>query len=92
MTKAELIDKVAASVDGMSKAEAAKAFDTIFETIASALKHDGKFTIQGFGTFEVKHLKERMGRNPRTGEAMKVEASTSVKFKPSETLKTSVGK
>ena len=62
----------------------------MLDCIAKGVKKDKKVQIIGFGTFEVKKRAARMGRNPKTGEAMKIGASKSVGFKPSSTLKKSL--
>ncbi|MBT7972014.1 MAG: HU family DNA-binding protein, partial [Verrucomicrobia bacterium] len=62
----------------------------VLDSIATGVKTDTKVQIIGFGTFEVKNRAARMGRNPKTGEAMQINASKSVGFKPSSTLKKSL--
>jgi DNA-binding protein HU-beta len=90
MTKAELIEKMA-SDSGITKVAAGAALDSFFAGVTAALKKkDGKITLVGFGTFEKVKRKARKGRNPQTGEEIKIKASTSVKFKPGKKLKESV--
>lgn len=90
MTKAELIEKMASDA-GITKVAAGAALDSFFAGVTAALKKkDGKITLVGFGTFEKVKRKARKGRNPQTGEAIKIKASTSVKFKPGKKLKESV--
>ena len=90
MTKAELIEKMAADAD-ISKAAAGAALDSMTDGITKALKKkDGKITLTGFGTFSKVHRKARIGRNPQTGEEIKIKASNSVKFKVGKQLKESV--
>ena len=60
--------------------------DSTFKVIASELKKQGKMTCSSFGTFRVSKRKAREGRNPRTGEPIKIEARKSVRFKPSKNL------
>ena len=79
MTKAELIDRIANEVS-LSKAAAGKALDTAIDTIAKALKKGDNVTLVGFGTFSVSKRKARKGRNPRTGEALKIAAHKAPKF------------
>ena len=67
--------------------EAKKAVDEVINTIGKALKKDGTFSLIGLGTFRVSKRKARKGRNPSTGEAIKIKASKSVRFKPSAALK-----
>ena len=89
MTKAELIAKVAEK-SKLTKAAAAKALAALIEAIEAALKAGDKFTLTGFGTFEVLNRAARNGRNPRTGKAIKIPASKVVKFKAGKTLKDAV--
>jgi DNA-binding protein HU-beta len=60
--------------------------NSTFEVIASELKRQGKITCSSFGTFRVYKRKARDGRNPRTGESIKIEERKSIKFKPSKNL------
>jgi DNA-binding protein HU-beta len=81
MKKSELIDQIAQDAD-ISKAAAGQALDALLAGIIGALKgKDGKVILTGFGTFEKVHRKARTGRNPKTGEAIKIKASNVVKFK-----------
>ncbi|MEJ2057244.1 MAG: HU family DNA-binding protein [Desulfofustis sp.] len=90
MTKTELVEKIAKDSD-ISKAAAAKAVNSFLGNITKELKKkNGKVTLVGFGTFSKVRRKARTGRNPQTGEAIKIKASNSVKFKPGKTLKESV--
>jgi len=90
MTKAELIEKMATGA-GITKVAAGAALDYFIEGVTDALKEkDGKITLVGFGTFERVNRKARIGRNPQTGEEIKIEASTSVKFKPGKKLKEAI--
>jgi DNA-binding protein HU-beta len=86
MTKADLIDKVASDV-GLSKSDAGRALDATLESIKTALKKNDKVTLVGFGTFSVSKRKARKGRNPRTGEEIKIKASKSPKFTAGKSLK-----
>ena len=89
MTKAELIDAVADGAD-ISKAAAAKAIDTFTGTIAKTLKKGKKVTLVGFGTFSVSKRKARKGRNPRTGETIKIAAAKTPKFSAGKALKQAI--
>ena len=73
MNKAELIDAVADSAD-LSKASAGRALDAAIEAITKALKKGDTVTLVGFGTFSVRKRAARTGRNPRTGEEIKIKA------------------
>ncbi len=90
MTKAELIDKMAKDAS-ITKVAAAKALDSFMGGVTKALKKkDGKVTLVGFGTFQKIRRKARKGRNPQTGEPIKIKATNVVKFKPGKTLKDSI--
>ena len=90
MTKAELVEKMAKDA-GISKAAAGKALESFTSNVTKALKKkDGKVTLVGFGTFQKTRRKARKGRNPQTGEAIKIKAKNVVKFKPGKKLSSSV--
>lgn len=90
MTKAELVEAMAKDA-GISKAAASKALDSFTANVTKALKKkDGKVTLVGFGTFSKTRRKARTGRNPQTGEAIKIKASNAVKFKAGKKLKDSI--
>ncbi len=89
MNKGELVEAVAAATE-MSKAQADKAVNAVFDAIEKGLKKSRKVSLVGFGTFEVRNRKARMGRNPRTGEEIKIKASKSVGFKAGKALKDAV--
>jgi len=86
MTKAELIDAIQGST-GRSKKETAEIIDAVFDAVGNAISTGGRFSYPGFGTFTVRERKARTGRNPRTGETLKIPASKTVAFKPAPTLK-----
>ena len=69
---------------------ATRAAGDLMDAIVKQLKKEGKFTLPSFGTFTVRKTKARKGLNPRTGEAIKVKAGKTVRFKASPTLKTAV--
>jgi DNA-binding protein HU-beta len=89
MNKQDLVDQVAART-GHTKVDAAAAVDAVFNAIADALKSDDKVAVSGFGNFEARKVAERMARNPRTGQAVKVPAHRSAKFKPGKALRDSL--
>jgi DNA-binding protein HU-beta len=90
MTKAELIEKMANDA-GITKAAAVAALNSFFDSVAGTLKKkEGKVTLTGFGTFSKGMRKARKGRNPKTGEPIKIKASKTVKFKAGKKLKESV--
>ncbi len=89
MTKAELIEKMAARAK-ISKRAANIALDTFVESVTNALKRGDRVALVGFGTFTVAKRKARTARNPRTGEPVQVPAKRAPKFKPGRDLKTAV--
>ncbi len=89
MNKQELIGSVA-DATGLGKGDATKAVEGVFEAISAALKKGDEVRLVGFGTFSTSKRKASTGRNPRTGEPMKIKASTQPKFKPGKGLKDSV--
>ena len=90
MTKAELVEQMAKDA-GISKAAAADALNSFVENVTKTLKKkDGKVTLVGFGTFSKVRRKARKGRNPQTGDAIKIKACNVVKFKPGKKLKDAV--
>ncbi len=89
MNKAELIDAIANSAD-LSKAAASRALDSAIGTITKALKKGDTVTLVGFGTFSVRKRSARTGRNPRTGEEIKIKASKVPGFKAGKALKDAI--
>ena len=89
MKKVELVEAVAKET-GLTKADSARAVDATFAAITEALKKGDKVPLVGFGTFAVSKRKAREGRNPRTGETVKIAARKAVTFKPGTALKESV--
>ncbi len=85
----DLIAAVAESTD-LPKAKAAEVVDAVFAAIEAALKKKEEVRLVGFGSFATADRKASVGRNPRTGEEIKIDASTSVRFKPGKSLKDSV--
>lgn len=86
VNKSDLIDAIASSAD-ISKADAQRALDAFVNTVTEALKAGDQVTLVGFGTFHVKERGERTGRNPQTGEEIKIAASKAPGFKPGKALK-----
>jgi len=93
MNKSDLVDALASSA-GMTKADAARAIDALFApdggVISSALKSGTRVQITGFGTFESKQRKARMGRNPRTGQAIHIAATKTPAFRAGKGLKDAI--
>ena len=89
MNKVELVDAVSAS-SGLSKNDAAKAVEAMLDSIVAELRKGEEVRLVGFGTFLVTNRAASEGRNPRTGEAMEIAASTTVRIKPGKALKDAV--
>lgn len=89
MNKAELISAVAEK-SGLTKKDATAVLTAITETVEETLKKGDSVQIMGFGTFEVRKRAARKGRNPQTGEEIKIKASKTPAFKPGKQLKDSV--
>ena len=86
MTKAELVEFIAEKAD-LTKADAGRALEAVMEGITSGLKKSGKVTLVGFGTFTAKKREARTGRNPQTGETVKIAARVVPGFKAGSKLK-----
>lgn len=89
MTKADLIEKMANDA-GVSKSVAAKALDSLIESIVKSVKKGNKVALVGFGTFALTKRKARKGRNPRTGETISIKAAKVPKFSAGKTFKDAV--
>ncbi len=90
MTKAEIVEKMAKDAT-ISKTAAAAALNSFITTVTKSLKKkDGKVTLVGFGTFAKVRRKARKGRNPQTGEVIKIKASNGVKFRAGKKLKEAI--
>ncbi|WP_028574158.1 HU family DNA-binding protein [Desulfonatronovibrio hydrogenovorans] len=89
MTKADLVSKIAEKA-GLTKADSEKALNAFLGSVQDTLVGEGKLTLTGFGTFAVEERKARNGRNPRTGEEIKIPACKVVKFRPGKILKDAV--
>jgi len=89
MNKNDLISAVA-DASGLSKSDASHAVESVFDTITKALSGGDEVRLVGFGTFSVAKRKASIGRNPRTGEEMKIKASNQPKFKAGKGLKDAV--
>ena len=85
MNKQELIGKIASDAN-ITRTAAATAIDALVEGITSSLKKGQRVTLMGFGTFGTSKRKARTGRNPQTGETIKIKAKTAVRFKAGKEL------
>ena len=92
MTKDDLVVAVVKNCKGddLSKRLVSDVIDATFESIGKSIKKEKRFSYPVFGTFTVRKRKERKGRNPQTGEEIKIKASKTVGFKPAPTLKSSL--
>ena len=89
MNKNDLVASVA-EISGLTKGDALKAIDGVIEAITKSLKKDQEVRLVGFGTFEVNHRAASEGRNPRTGEKIKIAASKQPKFRPGKSFKDAI--
>jgi len=89
MNKTELIAEMADKA-GLTKADAKKALDAFIDTTAASLKKGDKISLVGFGSFDVAKRNARTGRNPKTGEPIKIAAKKVVKFRPGSDLSNNV--
>ncbi len=86
MTKADIVEKVYQKI-GFSKKEASELVELVFASLKSVLHSGEKVKISGFGNFVVREKRERIGRNPQTGEQIKISARRVLTFRPSQVLK-----
>jgi len=86
MNTSELIDAVAAA-NGLTKADAKKVVDTVFEAISAAAAKGDEVSVNGFGKFKVKESAAREGRNPSTGATIKIAASKKLGFSAAKAIK-----
>ena len=90
--KADLVNSIVDSVEGITRRQAAAAFEAVVGAVSDALKAGESVKIPGLGSFAVAERGARKGRNPATGEAIKIKASKSVRFKAAPALKVMVAK
>ncbi len=86
MTKADIIEGVYEKV-GFSKKESAEIVELVFDTLKETLERGDKIKISGFGNFQVRYKKARVGRNPQTGKEIEISARRVLTFRPSQVLK-----
>jgi DNA-binding protein HU-beta len=91
MNKTDLIEQLCAEAD-LNKTQSKKAIESIVRSVSAALKRGDHVTVSGFGTFSVYQRRSRNGRNPQTGETIKIKARRVAKFTPGVDLRKSVGK
>jgi len=89
MTKTDIVDAIAEKTD-LPKTKSKDALEALLDTVTESLKKGEKVTLTGFGTFRTYRRKARMGRNPQTGERIRIPAATVPKFKAGKNLKEEV--
>ncbi|WP_224363003.1 integration host factor subunit alpha [Hyalangium versicolor] len=89
MTKADIIEGVYEKV-GFSKKESAEIVELVFDTLKETLERGDKIKISGFGNFQVRQKKARVGRNPQTGKEIEISARRVLTFRPSQVLKSAL--
>jgi DNA-binding protein HU-beta len=89
VNKTELIDHIATTAD-ISKAASARVIEALIGAVTATLKKNGSVTLVGFGTFAVGKRAARTGRNPRTGDEIKIKAAKVPKFRPGKALKDAI--
>ncbi|RME28849.1 MAG: HU family DNA-binding protein [Deltaproteobacteria bacterium] len=92
MTKADLINEILKTkgLPELSKKATGEVLDAVFAAVSKAIKKEKRFSYPGFGTFTVRKRKARTGRNPQTGDKIKIPASKTVAFKPAPAFKKSL--
>ena len=88
--KADIVDHLVNTVDGVTKKQAGEIVDAVFAYIGSALEKDERVQVPGFGTFQISERAERQGLNPKTKAPITIPASKGVRFKPGKALKDAV--
>jgi len=89
MTKEDMVAKIAKDAN-MTKMQARRAMEALFDGVTRTLRKDGKISFVGFGTFMVGKRKARMGRNPQTGQPIKIAAARIPRFRPGKKLKMAI--
>jgi integration host factor subunit alpha len=87
MTKADIVANIYDNLGVLSKKESAEVTETVFETMKQALGQGDMLKISGFGNFVVRTKRQRVGRNPKTGDKITITARRVLTFKPSQVLK-----
>ena len=91
MIKADIVARVI-SRTGLSKTKAEMAVETVFDTMKKAMERGERIELRGFGVFQIKPRKTGIGRNPRTGEEVRIPPGKAVRFKPGKELRALEGK
>jgi DNA-binding protein HU-beta len=90
--KAEFVEHIANSVEGITKKQAAAAFEAMVQAVSDQLARGERVQIPGFGSFSVSERAARTGRNPKTGQSIRIAASKNVRFKAGKDLKDSINR
>jgi DNA-binding protein HU-beta len=90
--KADLVNGIVDRVEGITRRQAAEAFEAVFDSIVEALRANESAKVPGFGSFSMSERAARKGRNPATGESINIKASKTVRFKVGKELKEAVNK
>jgi len=90
--KADIVDRIVDSVEGLTRRQADATLDAVFATIAEAVRTGEGAKVPGFGSFALSERAARKGRNPATGESINIKASKTVRFKVGKELKEAVNK
>jgi DNA-binding protein HU-beta len=90
--KADLVNGIVDRVEGITRRQAAEAFEAVFDSIVTALRAGENAKVPGFGSFSMSERAARKGRNPATGESINIKASKTVRFKVGKELKEAVNK
>lgn len=90
--KADLVNGIVDRVEGITRRQAAEAFEAVFDSIVEALRAGESAKVPGFGSFAMSERAARKGRNPATGESINIKASKTVRFKVGKELKEAVNK
>jgi DNA-binding protein HU-beta len=88
--KADIVDYVADNVEGISKRQAAQAVESVIEALVMHLEKGERVQVPGLGSFSISERAARTGRNPKTGESIRIDASKNVRFKAGKELKGSL--
>ncbi len=91
MTKEDIVNRIWENLD-LSKKDAAEVVERLLLCFKDVLKKEDRLKIGGFGVFEVRRRKARLGRNPKTGEKAEIKEGYTIKFKPGKTLKQAISK
>ena len=90
MTRSDLVEELAARFDQLTQRDAEQAVKTLLDAVSEALVRGHRIEVRGFGSFSVSHRAPRMGRNPRSGEAVAIPAKRVPHFKPGKALREAV--